>query len=89
MKKYKQSINCLLYDIRHAIFCRWFIIALVLSIISLWLSVGTEAYELSLYKESNIEPNWDNMFIQCLSSDFSILIMPVWRTLIRIKGLMR
>lgn len=70
-------MKSILFDVRRAVVNRWFWIAVIGTIMSLWLSIGAETYSLRDMQISGCLPDWISMMQKALHNEFGGFTMPV------------
>ncbi|NLO13010.1 MAG: hypothetical protein GX124_02680, partial [Clostridiales bacterium] len=71
-----RCLRALRVDLSKTLLSRWFFIALLATLFSLWLSVSQSLRHLSDYLMYNDEPNWASFFQEAMRGHFAALSLP-------------
>ena len=75
------TVRALRVDLSKTLLSRWFIIALLATLFSLWLSVARELRYLPDMLMYNDEPDWAGFLIQATQGSFAALTLPAFSAL--------
>lgn len=70
------TLRALRVDLSKTLLSRWFLIALLATLISLWLSVSQTLRHLSDYLMYNDEPHWAGFLLEAMRGQFAALSLP-------------
>lgn len=69
-------MKCIHLNIRRAVTGRWFLIAVMATLASLWLSIGSESYYLFDELDMGYEPDWQGILTGALTGQLGMLALP-------------